>query len=281
MYAIPPERPSLHGLPAKNVCNACVLIGVQGRVHLSIFARRSLSGALVAALVVLALPRRTQAEDVTTLSGTTYHEVRLVLAEPDGVTWEHSTGVAKVDFTDLPDPVRRQYHYDAGKAAAFQAAQARQREQFAAQARQVQQEAEAHRVQRFQAQTAADPATAARPGEFVYRRRAAEAAAEQSVGEGIAAKKAAEDFRTKDDGTIWDRRLWTVPKLLFGSNPFDGVSFNPKTDFNSQEFKMGAHHAPGAFAPDSAHDSFYEPIYQTKSYYDDVERAEAFARGKP
>ena len=231
--------------------------------------------------VWLTAPTPARAEDVTTLSGTTFHEVHLVRVEPDGVVWEHATGMAKVNFTDLPEPVRRQYHYDVGKAAAFQAAQAREREQFAVQARQAQQEAEAHRVQGFQNRNTASPGTAGRPGEFVYRHGAAEATAEKSVGEGIAAKKAAEDFRTRDDGTLWDRRLWAVPVFLFGGSPFNGVAFDPKTDFNSHEYQLGAHHGPGAFAPDSAHDSFSEPIYQTRSYYDDVERAEAFARGKP
>ncbi len=220
-----------------------------------------------------------RAEDVTTLSGTTFRDVRLVRAEPDGVTWEHATGVVKVDFVDLPGPVRRIYHYDAGKAAAYQAAQAQAR--FAAQARQVQREAQAHRVQQFQAQTAPAPAAAGRPGGFVYRRKAADAQAVDSVGEGIAAKTAAEAFRTKDDGTIWDRRLWAVPKLIFGGNEFDGVAFDPKTDFNSHEFTTTLHHSPGSLAPDTAHDGFFQPVYMTRSYYEGVERAEAFARGQP
>lgn len=239
--------------------------------------RCPLPGLAATLLMALSFPRWGWADDVTTLSGTTYHEVRVVRVEPDGVTWEHLTGMVKVDFTDLPEAMRRKYGFDPKQATAFRDAQAQAQQQFAAQAQQVQREVEAHRVQQFQARNTATD----KPGEFVYRRRAAEATAEQSVGEGIAAKKAAEDFRTKDDGTMWDRRLWAVPKFLFGSNPFDGVSFDPKTDFNSHEFKMGAHHTPGAFAPDAAHDSFFEPIYQTRSYNDDVERAEAFARGKP
>ncbi len=243
-------------------------------------ARHSLPGAVVALLVMLSLPAWAWADDVTTLSGTTFHEVRLVRVEPDGVTWEHSTGMVKVDFTDLPEPVRRTYHYDARQAAAFREAQAQAQQQFDARARQAQREAGARQVQRFQSPGAA-AGSEPKPGEFVYRRRAAEAAAEKSVGEVLTAKKAAEDFRTKDDGTMWDRRLWAVPKLIFGGNAFDGVAFDPKTDFNSHEYTMGAHHAAGAFAPDSAHDSFFEPIYQTRSYYDDVDRAAAFARGKP
>ena len=243
-------------------------------------ARHSLPGAVVALLVMLSLPAWAWADDVTTLSGATFHEVRLVRVEPDGVTWEHSTGMVKVDFTDLPEAVRRTYHYDAGQAAAFREAQAQARQQFDARARQAQREAEARQVQRFQSPGAA-AGSEARPGEFVYRHRAGEAAAEKSLGEVLATKEAAEDFRTKDDGTMWDRRLWAVPKLIFGGNAFDGVSFDPKTDFNSHEYQSSLHHGVVGDAKGSANDAFFQPIYMTKSYYDDLDRAAAFARGKP
>ena len=65
--------------------------------------------------LVLAVPAR--ADDITTLYGTTYREVRLVRVEPDGVTWTHATGLCKVPFADLPEAVRRTYHYDAKPAA--------------------------------------------------------------------------------------------------------------------------------------------------------------------
>ena len=234
-------------------------------------------GGLIAMLGLLGAPMAC-ADDVTTLSGATYREVRAVRVEPDGVTWEHATGMVKVDFTDLPDPVRKAYHYDAAKAAAFQAAQARAREESAAQAQRAQKESEARRVQLYQAQAGG---METRPGEFVVRRKAAEAAAVGSVGEGIVAKKQAEAFRTKDDGTMWDRRLWAVPKYIFGGNEFDGVAFNPKTDFNSHEFQSTVHHSPVSEVKDTVDDAFFKPNYSTKSYYDDVDRAAAFARGRP
>ena len=240
-------------------------------------ARHPLPRAIAATLIVLSFQTWARAEDVTTLSGATFHDVRLARVEPDGVTWEHSTGVVKVDFSDLPETVRRTYHYDAGKAAAFQAAQAQAQQQFAAQMQQAQREAEAHRVQQFQGQQP----TAGKLGDFVYRRKAVEAAAVGSVGEVIAAKKAAEDFRTKDDGTMWDRRLWAVPKYIFGGNAFDGVVFDPKTDFNSHEFQSSLHHGVVGGAKDSAGDAFFQPVYMTKSYNDELDRAAAFARGKP
>ena len=222
-----------------------------------------------------------RADDVTTLSGTTYRDVRAVRVDPDGVTWEHATGIVKVDFADLPEPVRKAYRYDAGKAKVFQEAQAKAQAEFAARAQQAQREAEAHRVQPLRAPATTAGQAAGRPGEFVFRRRAEEETAVKSLGGDIAAKQDAEAFRTKDDGTIWDRRLWAVPKFLFGSNPHDGVAFNPKTDLNRDEFKGGVHHPIGGFAPSSTEDSFFQPLYETRSYYEDVERAEAFARGKP
>ena len=231
------------------------------------------------ALGWLAVMPMARADDVTTLSGATYREVRLVRAEPDGVTWEHATGVVKVDFSDLPEPVRKAYHYDAGKAAAFQAAQAKAQGEFAARMQQAQRDAEKHRVQQYQAQIA--PGPAGQPGQFVYRRKAADQSAVQSLGEGIVAKKQAEAFRTKDDGTIWDRRLWAVPKYIFGGNEFDGVAFDPKTDFNSHEYQSSLHHGTVSDVKDSANDAFFQPVYMTKSYNDDVDRAAAFARGKP
>lgn len=65
--------------------------------------------ALVSAVLVAgALPAR--ADDVTTRSGTTFRDVRMVRVDPDGVTWEHATGMVKVDFGDLPDAVSKMYH---------------------------------------------------------------------------------------------------------------------------------------------------------------------------
>ena len=247
--------------------------------------RRAASGwgrpLFCALLGWLAAGSALRAEDVTTLSGTTYRDVRMVRVDPDGVTWEHATGMCKVDFNDLPEAVRRAYRYDAKQAAAYRDAQARARQQFAAQMQQTRHEAEERQVQQFKQQTTSAAEADAKPGVFVYRRKASEAAAEQSVGEGIAAKKQAEDLRTKDDGTIWDRRLWAVPVFLFGGDPFHGTAFDPHTDLNSHEFQGSLHHSPAALATDGAHDSFNQPDYQTKSYYEDVERAEAFARGKP
>ncbi len=238
------------------------------------FARRAL-------LVWLASVALAQAEDVTTLSGTTFHNVRLVRVQPDGVVWQHSTGMVMVNFTDLPETLRQQYHYDAGKAATFLAAQGQEREKVAAQAQQAQREVAAHRAQRFEQMEAASAAgTDGKLGTFVNRRERTTESLVQSTGEQIAAKKQAEAKFHEDDGTIWDRRIWAIPRLITGGYS-DGHAFDPSTQANPQEFQNSAHHAPGGFAVDSAHDSFFQPDYMTKSYSEDLDHAAAFTGGKP
>ena len=75
---------------------------------------------------------------------------------------------------------------------------------------------------------------------------------------------------TKDDGTFWDRRLWAIPCLIVGNGYSPGIAFDPRTDMNSHEYQ-GSLHGPNISQPD----------YMTKSYYQDVDRAAAFARGHP
>ena len=233
-----------------------------------------LSGTLLVLLLTTASLVR--AEDVTTLSGTTYRQVRLVRVEPDGVVWEHATGICKVDFTDLPETLQKTYHYDATKAVAYQAAQTEARQQAAVQLRRDQQDAAVRRAKLLQEAAG----TEAAPGVLTYRRRAADLHAEGVVGDQIAAKKHEQELLTKDDGTVWDRRLWAIPRLITGGSS-DGTAFDPRTDLNAHEYQANLHHAPGGFAPDAAHDNFFQPDYQTKAYYKDVDRAAAFARGQP
>ena len=209
-----------------------------------------------------------RADDLTTLSGTTYHQVRAARVEPDGVTWEHATGVCKVDFTDSPEAIRRAYHYDAARASAYQATQAEARQQAAAQARRDQQAATARRASRFREQVASS--TEATPGGFVFRRRATEDPAVQSASEAIAAEQAERDLLTKDDHTIWNRQLWAIPCLLVGGGYSPGVAFDPHVDLNPQEYRA-ALHQPGPSLP----------LYLTKDYNKEVDRAAAFARGQP
>jgi hypothetical protein len=235
--------------------------------------RGSTFGALLAG-ALLVWPTMTPpacADDVTTLSGITYREVRMVRVDPDGVTWEHSTGICKVDFTDLPEAIRKSYHYDAEQAAAFQAARNEAAQKVVQQAREDQRKIAAWRAKHFQQQ--AEVARAgAEPGQFIYRRGVADVAAEQSIDEQIESKKSAEELLTKDDGTFWDRRTWAVPCLLIGGGYDSGVAFDPHVDLSAEEFKADLH---------SQGEAFFKPDYMTKAYYKDLERAEAFASGRP
>ena len=151
------------------------------------FTRRCGGGALAVLMAWLAVSTPTRADDLTTLSGVTYHQVRMIRVEPDGVIWEHATGQCKVDFTDLPEAVRRTYHYDAAKAEAFQAAQARARRQLADQQQQDLQAAEARRARYASAPLAAGTDNGSET--FAFHRHAAEAAAGQAIGEQAAARK--------------------------------------------------------------------------------------------
>lgn len=233
-----------------------------------------------ALLLWLMTPRPTRAEDLVTLSGVTYHEVRMVRVEPDGVTWEHATGMCKVDFTDSPEAVRKAYHYDAKKAAEYQAAQAQARQQAAAQTQQILQGAAARQTARSQAPAAFAGADAP-SGSFVYRQQPAGGKAGQAIGEQIEAEKAAHNLLTKDDGSLWDRRLWALPRLLTGADYLPDLAFEPGANLNAQEYQASLHNVPGASAADGVNGDFFKPDYQTKAYYEDLDRAKAFASGQP
>ncbi len=226
----------------------------------------------------LALTPLARAEDVTTLSGTTYHQVRVVRVEPDGVTWAHAAGLCKVDFTDLPEAVRKTYHFDPKQATAYRTVQARSRQQVTDRMAQNQQDVAVWKAAHSRASSAAPGGTEAADGHFVYRR--GPSAATKSVTETMEAKATEQKMLTKDDGTIWDHRLWTVPTMIIGRSTAD-ISADPVVDPSTYEYRASLHHTPGAYAPDSLHDNFYQGDYMTKAYYKDVERAEAFARGHP
>ena len=248
-------------------------------------ARFMAAGALL--LAGLLFPHAARGDDLVTLSGTTYHDVRPLRVEPDGVTWEYAEGVCKVDFTDSPESVRRAYHYDAAKAAAYHDAQLREREQAEAQRQRILQENDERHRARVQS-AAAGLAAPAMPGADVTFRRAASPAASEATRalgaqmEAAAAKKAVEP--TGAFGGI--ARTWvgsTLAKLGLVSF-YQGPSvLNEGPELpNRQEVRSDMHHSPSTpFAPDAAHDSFYTPNYQTRSYYEDVDRSAAFLRDVP
>ena len=234
-------------------------------------------------------------DDLTTLSGQTFHDVQPVRVEPDGITWKHAEGVAKVDFSDSPATVRAAYHYDAGKAAAYHEARAQAQRQAEEQARQLLQARDDRLRARAQAQAAStDQAPPTAPGKnLVYRHGLAPAveAATRSVGEQMAAAKARVAADVRNSEGLGNPALWSwIPGM--GRAPVA-----PRMDVpNSEEFKsalsllpgsaavqtLGASQGPaGAFGANSADDPLFKPIYMTKSYNDDVDRAAAFARGVP
>lgn len=56
---------------------------------------------------------------IETAQGKTYVRCRIMKREPDGVSFSHSKGVAKVLYADLTEPMRNALGYDAVKADAY------------------------------------------------------------------------------------------------------------------------------------------------------------------
>ncbi len=65
---------------------------------------------------------------ITTLTGKIYRQCQIVKVHPDGVSFRHADGAAKVLFTDLSKEWRIRLGYDADKAAAYQQELADKRE---------------------------------------------------------------------------------------------------------------------------------------------------------
>jgi hypothetical protein len=72
------------------------------------------------------------ADDFATLSGTVCSNATVKRAEPDALVLMTGRGVVRIPFTNLPDQVRIDYGYSVEKAAAWEAEQAKRREQAAA-----------------------------------------------------------------------------------------------------------------------------------------------------
>jgi len=65
-------------------------------------------------------------DTITTLSGQTYSGCKLIHVYPDGISFEHSQGVAKVAFTDLDSSFAKTFNYDPVAGQKYEAAQAQQ-----------------------------------------------------------------------------------------------------------------------------------------------------------
>jgi hypothetical protein len=58
------------------------------------------------------------AEDFKTTDGKEYKNAKVNRVEPDGIVITHSSGVAKIPFTELPRDVQQRFGYDAAKIEA-------------------------------------------------------------------------------------------------------------------------------------------------------------------
>ena len=225
-------------------------------------------------------------DDLVTLSGSIYHDVRPLRVEPDGVTWEHAGGICKVDFADSPKEVCQSYHYDPAKGAAYHASQVQLRQQTDEQAQQLLHEHEERQRARVQAQVAAMSSTTAEGASMIFRRAASPAAsaATKALGEQMAAEVAKQNALAADTNGIGNAKVWSIAPRLGTRHPVYSTDAA-----NADEFKAGIHHSPGGFVPqstkdpslDTTQDSFYRPLYLTKSYDDGIDRAKAFASGVP
>lgn len=72
---------------------------------------------------------------ITTRTGKTFHHCKVVRVHPDGVSFTHSEGAAKIAFKDLPESLRREFRYDPKKAAEHQRMQTELRKEGAKRAK--------------------------------------------------------------------------------------------------------------------------------------------------
>lgn len=77
---------------------------------------------LAAAWITSAVPARLSGADtipeITTLQGRTFRQCEIVRVHPDGVSFRHATGAARVLYSDLSPEWRSRLGYDPEKAAA-------------------------------------------------------------------------------------------------------------------------------------------------------------------
>lgn len=71
-------------------------------------------------LLIAASLQAAPLEKIITLTGKTYRQCEIVRVYPDGVSFTHANGAAKVLFTDLSQELRQRLGYDPAKAAVYQ-----------------------------------------------------------------------------------------------------------------------------------------------------------------
>src|SRR5206468_7987959 len=79
---------------------------------------KSRVGALAALLFAAALTLA-RAEDIKTVTGKEYKNVKISRAEPDGLVIVASYGIIKIPFTELSPELQQKYHYDAKAADTY------------------------------------------------------------------------------------------------------------------------------------------------------------------
>ena len=237
-------------------------------------ARATVTGTLLMGFVWVGGLR---GDDLTTLAGVVYHDVRPVRVEPDGVTWQYDEGIAKVDFTDCPKKICQDYHYDPAKAAAYKASIAQARQQADEQSRLILQQDAQRRATRAQAVAAQGAVHPSADMKLVFQRAASPAASEatRALGEqmdAIAAKQAFEP--TGAWGVIAHSRVGSILSSigLVRFNALDPIANKDNPAVSSQSVLSSGH---------AAQDVFEVPEYSTRRYYDEMDRAAAFARGVP
>jgi hypothetical protein len=147
-----------------------------------------------------------RADDIETIDGKEYKNVRVTRTEPDGLVVSASYGIIKIPFEELSSELQQKYNFDPQAAATFR------REREAADAERSR-AIEAARQKRVQAQhealaTSATPSPATQP----------QSVAKQSLaGEGLPSPVANEDPRNAPNLTLTEfeeRKLTLVGKLV-------------------------------------------------------------------
>lgn len=85
---------------------------------------------LFAALLLSVLPASAAPKNygtITTRDGKSFYECQVMHIYPDGVTFAHKNGAAKIPFADLPENLRNEFRYDPKAEAEYQKQQAAQR----------------------------------------------------------------------------------------------------------------------------------------------------------
>lgn len=88
---------------------------------------------LLCFLLALAASAAALADDgtlgaITSTHGRSYHNCRILQTEPDGVTFRHSRGIAKLLYLQMSEDLRNHLGYDSKKAAKYEADLAAKRE---------------------------------------------------------------------------------------------------------------------------------------------------------